>query len=43
MGSVQFRGGLIGGIYFAGYMVAVPVLTSLTDRIDSRRVYLWRA
>ena len=33
--------GLIGGIYYAGYMVAVPVLTSLTDRIDSRRVYLW--
>ena len=33
--------GLIGGIYYAGYMAAVPVLTSLTDRIDSRRVYLW--
>lgn len=33
--------GLVSGIYFAGYMTAVPVLTSLTDRIDSRRVYLW--
>ncbi|NJD33810.1 MAG: MFS transporter [Betaproteobacteria bacterium] len=33
--------GLISGVYFAGYMTAVPVLTSLTDRIDSRRVYLW--
>ena len=33
--------GLIGGVFFAGYMVAVPVLTSLTDRIDSRRVYVW--
>ena len=33
--------GLISGVYFAGYMAAVPVLTSLTDRIDSRRVYLW--
>lgn len=32
--------GLIGGIVFAGYMTAVPVLTALTDRIDSRRIYL---
>lgn len=31
--------GLISGLFFAGYMVAVPVLTSLTDRIDARRVY----
>ena len=31
--------GFIGGIYYAGYMLAVPALTSLTDRIDSRRVY----
>jgi MFS family permease len=31
--------GLIGGVFFAGYMAAVPLLTSLTDRIDSRRVY----
>ncbi len=33
--------GLIGGIAFAGYMTAVPVLSALTDRIDSRRIYLW--
>lgn len=32
--------GLLSGLFFAGYMVAVPVLTSLTDRIDARRVYL---
>ncbi len=32
--------GLIGGIAFAGYMTAVPVLTALTDRFDSRRIYL---
>lgn len=32
--------GLIGGVFFAGYMTAVPLLTSLTDRIDSRRVYV---
>jgi MFS family permease len=32
--------GLIGGILFLGYVAAVPFLTSLTDRIDARRVYL---
>lgn len=32
--------GLISGIYFAGYVAATPVLTSLTDRVDARRVYL---
>lgn len=31
--------GLIGGVFFAGYMTAVPLLTSLTDRVDSRRIY----
>lgn len=31
--------GLIGGIFYAGYMLGVPVLTSLTDRVDSRRIY----
>src|SRR5260221_13169282 len=35
------KAGLIGGIFYTGYMVAVPVLTSLTDRVDSRRVYLF--
>lgn len=33
--------GLIGGIFYTGYMVAVPVLSSLTDRIDSRRIYVF--
>ncbi len=33
--------GLIGGIFYSGYMVAVPVLSSLTDRIDSRRIYVF--
>jgi MFS family permease len=32
--------GFVGGILFLGYVVAVPVLTSLTDRIDAKRVYL---
>ncbi len=31
--------GLIGGVFFAGYMAAVPLLSGLTDRIDARRVY----
>ncbi|HSV30035.1 MAG TPA: MFS transporter, partial [Candidatus Omnitrophota bacterium] len=32
--------GWISGIYFAGYAVAVPVLSALTDRIDAKRVWL---
>jgi MFS family permease len=32
--------GWIDGLFFAGYVISVPVLTSLTDRIDPRRVYL---
>jgi MFS family permease len=32
--------GLISGIYFAGYVAAAPVLTSLTDRLDSRYIYV---
>jgi MFS family permease len=31
--------GLVSGLFFAGYMVAVPLLTSLTDRTDPRRIY----
>jgi MFS family permease len=31
--------GAIGGIYYAGYLLAVPLLSSLTDRLDPRRVY----
>lgn len=32
--------GFIGGAFFAGYMAAVPVLSSLTDRFDARRVHV---
>lgn len=32
--------GLVSGLFFAGYMGAVPVLTALTDRLDARRIYL---
>jgi MFS family permease len=30
----------VSGLFFAGYMAAVPVLTALTDRLDARRIYL---
>ncbi len=33
------QAGLIGGVFFAGYMAAVPLLSGLTDRIDARRVF----
>ena len=33
--------GWISGIYFAGYVGAVPVLSSLTDRIDPKKVLLF--
>jgi MFS family permease len=32
--------GLISGVYFAGYVLAVPLASGLTDRIEARRVYL---
>jgi MFS family permease len=32
--------GWLIGIFFAGYVVAVPVLVALTDRVPARRVYL---
>lgn len=32
--------GLASGAYFAGYIAAVPVLVSLTDREDARTIYL---
>lgn len=39
-GLSNSEAGLIGGIYYAGYIAATPLLTGLTDRVDSRRVYL---
>ena len=35
----EAEAGWIGGIYFAGYAAAVPLLSGLTDRVDGRRVY----
>jgi predicted MFS family arabinose efflux permease len=34
------EGGLIASGYAFGYMLAVPVLTTLTDRMDARRILL---
>lgn len=43
--SLQWRlsatqAGWLSGFFFLGYLLAVPVLVSLTDRMDARRVYL---
>ena len=35
-GLTSTEAGWLGGIYFAGYVAAVPVLTTLTDRIDPK-------
>ena len=32
--------GTVSGAFFAGYMLAVPALASMTDRVPPRRVYL---
>ena len=32
--------GWIGGIYYAAYTMVVPLLSSLTDRVDPKRIYL---
>ena len=40
-GASNSAAGLISGMFFAGYMASVPVLSGLTDRIDARRVYLF--
>ena len=32
--------GWIHGIYFIGYVIAVPVLTGLTDRVSPRNIYM---
>jgi len=38
-GLSNTEAGWIGGIVFAGYMLAVPILVPLTDRVDARKVY----
>jgi predicted MFS family arabinose efflux permease len=34
------QAGWISGIYYAAYTLAVPLLASLTDRVDPKRIYL---
>jgi MFS family permease len=36
----NLQSGLIASAFFLGYMLAVPLATALTDRVDARRVYL---
>src|SRR5215469_848483 len=37
------QSGWIGGIYFAGYAIAAPLLAGTTDRMDGRRIYVGSA
>ncbi len=39
-GLSNTEAGWISGIFFAGYVAAVPVLVGATDRMDPRRIYL---
>ena len=34
------QAGVIGGMFFAGYIATVSLWTALTDRVDARKVYL---
>lgn len=36
----NLQSGLIASAFFLGYMLAVPLATALTDRVDARKVYL---
>lgn len=40
-GLTNTEAGWITGIFYLGYVAAVPVLASLTDRMDPKRVYLF--
>jgi len=39
-GLSHTEAGWISGIFFGGYVAAVPVLVGSTDRVDPRRIYL---
>lgn len=34
------QAGVVGGMFFAGYVTTVSLWTALTDRIDGRRIYI---
>jgi MFS family permease len=40
-GLSNTEAGLLAAAYAAGYMVAVPVLSALTDRFDARQILFW--
>jgi MFS family permease len=40
-GLTNTEAGWISGIFFAGYVLAVPFLVGLTDHADARAIYLW--
>ena len=42
-GLTNTQAGVIGGVYFVGYVSAVLVLVSLTDMFDPRIVYVFSA
>ncbi len=35
--------GFINGVFFGGYALSAPLLVGLTDRLDTRRIYLFSA
>src|SRR5258705_3169317 len=39
-GLSNSQAGLITAIFYAAYIVAVPLLVTLTDRFDAKRIYL---
>src|SRR5829696_4389851 len=39
-GLSNAQAGVVGGMFFAGYISTVSLWTALTDRLDGRRVYL---
>ncbi|WP_299616973.1 nitrate/nitrite transporter [Pelagibius sp.] len=40
-GLSNTEAGWVSGVYYAGYTAAVPVLVTLTDSADARRIYLY--
>ncbi|MHC4225523.1 MAG: MFS transporter, partial [Planctomycetota bacterium] len=42
-GLTNTEAGWISGIYFGGYAATVPILVSLTDSVDPRKIYLLSA
>ena len=40
-GLTNSEAGWITAIFYAAYLVAVPILVTLTDRVDAKRVYLF--